>query len=43
MGFWFDDISTEWKQHINLSESAWIIVLEDIKNFFKTSRRKRLN
>jgi len=34
MGFWFDDISTEWKQHINLSESAWIIIHEDIKNFY---------
>ena len=36
MGFWFDDISTEWKQHINLSESAWIVIHEDIKNFYSS-------
>lgn len=40
MGFWFDDISTEWKQHINLSESAWIIILDDIKNFYSTEKEE---
>lgn len=40
MGFWFDDFSTEWKQHINLSESAWIVIEEDIKNFYSTEKEE---
>ena len=40
MGFWFDDISTEWKQHINLSESAWIVIHEDIKNFYSSEEEE---
>lgn len=40
MGFWFDDISVEWKQHINLSESAWIVIEEDIKNFYSSEKEE---
>ncbi len=40
MGFWFDEIATEWKQHINLSESAWIVIEEDIHNFYNTKEEE---
>lgn len=40
MGFWFDDFATEWKQHLNLSESAWLIINEDIKNFYSSEREE---
>lgn len=32
--FYIDDYANELKQHLNLSENAWIVIDEDIKNFF---------
>ena len=34
MGFYFDSYEKDKKQHINLSESAWCVVEQDIKNFY---------
>ena len=33
MGFYIPDFETELKQHLNLSESAWLVIEEDIKCF----------
>ena len=33
MGFYFNDEETEFKQHINLSESAWSVIDEDRGNY----------
>ena len=33
MGFYIPEFETEWKQHLNLSDSAWIIIEEDVRNF----------
>lgn len=42
MGFYFDDSEKDKKQHINLSESAWLVIEQDIKNFYldETSESK---
>ena len=34
MGFWFEEEAKEWKQHINLSMNAWLIINEDMRNFY---------
>ena len=34
MGFYFDEFEKDKKQHINLSETAWYIIEQDIKNFY---------
>jgi hypothetical protein len=34
MGFYFDEFEKDKKQHINLSDSAWMIIEQDIKNFY---------
>ncbi len=34
MGFYFNDYDKDKKQHLNLSESAWCVIEEDIKNFY---------
>ncbi len=31
--FYVEDYATELKQHLNLSESAWLVIEEDMKNF----------
>ena len=33
MGFYIPEFETEWKQHLNLSDSAWLIIEEDVRNF----------
>lgn len=33
MGFYISDYETELRQHINLSESAWLVIDEDVKSF----------
>ena len=42
MGFYFDEFENDKKQHINLSETAWYIIEQDIKNFYldETSESK---
>ncbi len=34
MGFYFLDYEKDKKQHLNLSESAWCVIEQDIKNFY---------
>ena len=34
MGFYFDEFEKDKKQHINLSEEAWCVIEQDIKNFY---------
>ena len=34
MGFYINEFENELKQHLNLSEQAWLIVNEDIRNFY---------
>lgn len=38
--FYIDEYVTELKQHINLSENAWLIIDEDIKIFFETKEKE---
>ena len=38
MGFYIPEFETEWKQHLNLSDSAWIIIEEDVRNFSNGSK-----
>lgn len=38
--FSIDDFETELKQHLNLSDSAWLVIDEDIKNFYGAQNRK---
>lgn len=38
MGFYIPEFVTEWKQHLNLSDSAWIIIEEDVRNFSNGSK-----
>lgn len=38
--FCIDEFETELKQHINLSESAWLTIDEDIKNFYEPKEKK---
>ena len=33
MGFFIPEFETELKQHLNLSESAWLVIDEDVKLF----------
>lgn len=33
MGFYIPEFETEWKLHLNLSDSAWLIIDEDVRNF----------
>ena len=34
MGFYFDEFEKDKKQHLNLSEAAWYVIDQDIKNFY---------
>lgn len=43
MGFFFDEFERDKKQHINLSESAWYIVEQDIKNFYLDEKSQSLS
>ena len=45
MGFYFDKFEKDKKQHINLSENAWYIIEQDIKNFYSDEKleSKRLS
>ena len=38
--FYIEDYSTELKQHINLSENAWLVIDEDIKNFYENKEKE---
>ena len=38
--FGIDDFATELKQHLNLSESAWQVVYDDIHNFYPTEEQE---
>ena len=40
MGFQIYEFDTELKQHINLSELAWIIVEDDIRNFYISEKKQ---
>ncbi len=38
--FYIEDYLNELKQHINLSENAWLTIEEDIKNFYLDSKKE---
>lgn len=38
--FVVDEFANELKQHLNLSEPAWLVVSEDIKNFYPTEQEE---
>ena len=41
MGFYINEVENELKQHLNLSEQAWLIVNEDIRNFYYDQYKKK--
>ena len=43
MGFYFNDYDKDKKQHLNLSESAWCVIEEDIKNFYSGDKEGPLS
>lgn len=38
--FVIDDFATELKQHLNLSEAAWLVIDGDIKNFYPSQKEE---
>ena len=38
--FYIDDYANELKQHLNLSESAWLVISEDIKDFYISEEKE---
>ncbi len=38
--FYIEDYLNELKQHLNLSENAWLTVTEDIKNFYSEAKKE---
>lgn len=38
--FYIEDYATELKQHLNLSENAWLVIEEDIKNFYDSREKE---
>lgn len=38
--FYIDEFARELKQHLNLSESAWLTISEDIKNFYDSEKNE---
>lgn len=38
--FYIDERDNELKQHLNLSENAWMVINEDIKNFYESEEKE---
>lgn len=38
--FYIDEYATELKQHLNLSDNAWLVIDEDIKNFYDSEEKE---
>lgn len=38
MGFYFDEFECDKKQHLNLSETAWLTIAQDIQHFYSDEK-----